>query len=83
MQQSITLKILHSNTTLDKRRHKFSRRLPEWIKATESTLKYQREFSILQKTLARCKAQNKFNFNLLSTRTLIHSGATDEDTDLG
>ena len=31
----------------------------------------------------RCEAQNKFNFNLLSTRTLIHSGATDEDIDPG
>ena len=36
-----------------------------------------------RKRSRRCKAQNKFNSNLLSTRTLIHSGATDEDTDLG
>ena len=46
-------------------------------------LKYQREPSVLRKTPARLEARNKIDFSLLSIRTSIHLGATDEDTNLG
>ena len=38
---------------------------------------------ICRKHLRRPEARSRINFSLLSTRTLIHSGATDEDTKLG
>ena len=81
--QTIAPKIPRSNITLGTRDQQFIRLSAEWIKATESTSNTNAGVQTYRKHSRSPEARNRFNFNLHCTHTLIHSGATDEDTDLG